>query len=143
MATVSRIHPRTILRVAHVASPFNIFLMDAGSCRCTLSWSLNFRNTSSKELSKMRLTFRRCAGLPFTMPTKSSTSTSQDWQRKRLRPRGHAWYCNLGLDGCFRHHIEAMGGGTWLFRVKIVVGQVLDCVSDYSEQRRGLLPSHR
>jgi hypothetical protein len=78
MAQVPSIQPRTIFLVAQVALPFSIFLTDAGSYRCTSSASSKQRMTSSRELSRMRLTWVRCLRSPCTIPIKLSTYTSHD-----------------------------------------------------------------
>ena len=70
-------HPSTIFVVAQVASPFSIFLMEAGSCLCGLWFGCSGRSTLSSACNKTRLTSLRRAPLPCTNPMKLSTYTSQ------------------------------------------------------------------
>jgi hypothetical protein len=76
MVSVSNCHHTTIFHVAQVASYFNIFLIDAGSCLCGLSLGSRRRRTLSREYSNIRLMCCRWLALPCTMPIKSSTYTS-------------------------------------------------------------------
>jgi hypothetical protein len=59
--TVSINHPRTVFRVDQQASPFSIFLTEAGSCRVTGSVESRGRRTSSKADNRMRRTRPRRA----------------------------------------------------------------------------------
>lgn len=55
MAVVSTSQPRMTFWVLHVASPFVIFLPEAGSCRCAESLGLRGRRTLSKACIRWRL----------------------------------------------------------------------------------------
>jgi hypothetical protein len=67
-STVSIIQPSTTLEVAHEASPFAIFLVEAGSWRWAESALSKGRSTS-----RARLTLRRVRVPPCSIPNKSST----------------------------------------------------------------------
>lgn len=71
--TVSVSHPRTVLRVAQVASPFSIFLTEAGSCLAGLSVAERGRRTPSSVWRRTRFTRRLSHWLPWARPMKSST----------------------------------------------------------------------
>jgi hypothetical protein len=69
LAAESRVHPRTSLHVAHVPSPFRIFLKLAGSWWSGWSVLSSDRNTQSKASNKERLTCRRLLEFPFYVRT--------------------------------------------------------------------------
>ena len=77
IATVLMIQPRMIFRVCHIAWPFNIFLIDAGSWRCGKSWLSNCRNTRSRLFRRCLFTCCLRCLLPWHRPRKSSMYTSQ------------------------------------------------------------------
>jgi hypothetical protein len=87
---VSINQPRTVLSVDQHASPFNIFLTEAGSCRVLGSVESRGRRTSSKANKRIRRTRPRRACDPCAAPIASSTKTSKycNFLRRRRDDRG-------------------------------------------------------
>ena len=87
---VSRSHPNMIFSVSQRVSFLRSYLSDTGSCRNTVSFPSNGRNTLSRALKKTCLTALLFHLLPWTSPQKSSTSISHYWsgQRKGLEVDG-------------------------------------------------------
>ena len=104
-AWVSIIQSSTVLRVSHVASPFQSFFVDAGSHLRGLSSSTSGRNTRSSECGSARLVRSRVKRSPWDSPRKSSTCTSQLLSGNQCVAR-QAWRC------CYWRDTEVFSNGS-------------------------------
>jgi hypothetical protein len=112
---VSINQPRTVFNVDQQASPFNIFLTEAGSCRVTGSLESSGRRTSSKADRRMRRMRPRREGVPCEQLIASSTNTSKYCKGvRRRRVLDGALRGTVGTGGAAEGSVprESNGEGT-------------------------------
>jgi hypothetical protein len=120
---VSINQPRTVFNVDQHASPFNIFLTEAGSWRVTGSVESSGRKTSSKAERRMRRIRPRRAGDPCAQEIASSTNTSQYCNGvRRRRDLGSVLGGALGTRGVVGGAVPRESSGKGTFSTGVTAG---------------------